>query len=148
MDIIIKQKLNTIVYDVVEPNKNYINDLKKHFTNVYDKYIEDIEFKTKYDLIILSHVLYYVKDLPNLIQKLCKIAKNILIYNQTTSTFTYVIQSIVLSDKLSLTSFYIKECLNSLNISHENNIINCKFNINNISNQCLEFIANKKLNEN
>ncbi len=148
MDIIIKQKLGTNVYDVVEPNKNYINNLKKHFTNVYDRFIEEIEFKTKYDLIILSHVLYYVKDLPYLIQKLYKIGSNILIYNQTISTFTYVIQSIILSGKHSLTSFDIKECLNSLNISHEDNIISCKINIENISDQCLEFIANKKLNDN
>jgi len=141
--------------DLIEPNDKFIGILENKFikaenVNVYHSTLENFDFTdSMYDIIILSHSIYYMNNIKHLLLNLYYLCDNLIIYLQNSNCFTYYIQYHILNDK-AISSFEIKNILDNIlsdehGINYDEELIECFFECNNITDKLLEFISNKKI---
>lgn len=161
--MLIEKLSNATIYDFIEPNQNFNKYLIKmlhslnsngiiHKSNqIINTRIEDWIPSKKYDLVVMPHVAYHINNIGFEIKRLLQYSKNIIIYIQTDETFTYKIQKLFNPNFTTMTSTNITDTLDEmsrmLNINYYKSNILCEFNISNIKNHTVNFIAGKILNK-
>lgn len=138
---------NIETYDVIEPMDFHYRNLHNKFNRVYKTTIENFDFNRKYDMILLSHVVYYFDDLKLELIRLLNNCKTIILYIQSEKTFTYCLQKKYDSTFHSLTSTNCMNILNELKLNYKLIEIDCEFDLTNLDNNTIDFILGKKLTD-
>lgn len=147
-DMLIINNLQINNYTMVEPCQEYksaiennLNEVNKE-TNILLFLITLEEFclnidnfeNNHFDLIIMSHVLYYIKDYVKYVNMLKRYCKNIIIYHQSDKSVFYEIQQSL--SELNISSVDIENKLNIL----ERHMIKCTLNLDCLDNDMIKFL--------
>ncbi|MBI2135130.1 class I SAM-dependent methyltransferase [Candidatus Woesearchaeota archaeon] len=149
-------------YTIVEPNGVFVEQINKDLpTNVLviQNFIENISFKKKFDLIIMSGVLHEVQNPGEILQTLHKFShKNTLIHINLPNAFSFhrvlayesgIIKSIFQSSKLDkILKRHQFDKKRLLNLLHKNNfkiISTGTFLTKVLTNSQLEILINQKI---
>jgi len=97
-----KSKVKTGLYVAIEPSKEHIKSLKKNIASfagekniTWGKFTPKTTFKNKFDLIIMSHSIYWF--VPNINEHLLNAVRHLskggrlIIYMQTFASFCYIL---------------------------------------------------------
>lgn len=142
---------NLTEYTVVEPNRLHIQEFMRLAGNVFpfvfhQQTLEEYEPKAKQDLVVVSHALYYMKDKKESLRKLTQLAKQTLIFHQSTFGIHHLqrLFGTAPTQNYILSSDQILRYLSELGLHHSRQRIEGHIRVENIQDIHLDFFMERQ----